>query len=148
MTAPSHEAIEAASRPRGGGFNLGEGRVGQGDRALLDVKVGHVMHDGDVDVELPDGRSATVKWRFVHPLRPAPSQSDEDWAAHLEKYGRYSTKDDSGEMEAVYLRVFATIRAEATLAATKAERERIAVWAEKEFIDEPRDIAAAIRRAE
>jgi hypothetical protein len=52
----------------GSGFNLGEGRVGEGDCALLNVKVGHVMHDGDVDVDLPDGRGATVKWRFVHPL--------------------------------------------------------------------------------
>src|SRR6185312_4694778 len=75
---------DTTTRRPGGGFDLGEGRVGDGDSAMLSVRVGHVMHDGDVDVELPNGCSATVKWCFVHPLphlasaQPQPSKSDEE----------------------------------------------------------------------
>lgn len=58
--------------------------------------------------------------------RPAPSQSDEERAANLEKYARYSTKADSEEMKVVYLRALAAVRAEATLAGAAAEREACA----------------------
>lgn len=67
--------------PKVSGFDVGNGHVQEGDRAVLVVDgvkqqctVLTVLQDGDVVVEVDElGHTVTTKWRYVHP-QPVPAQ--------------------------------------------------------------------------
>lgn len=73
-------------------------------------------------------------------LAPQPSQSDENLAALCEQMIGVGAL-----MRPTIANALAAGRAEAALAGAVAERDRIADWAEKTFVNGPVNIAAAIR---